>query len=289
MNIEASGGRGSPVSRCYKGRYTLTASPEIRIKGREILMARIKPKKIIEKVLISPIFISFMVFLLATFVVYILTVSNVESAYNKEFVRDVLVEAHGMLFDILIIGTFIFTLHTLVEGRREKKRNIRKWQEEIDDIKYWKSREAMYSIVGNIKRLEKNGVTKIDLRYCFLEHAPLRGIKLQGAILRLAKLQNANLWQANLQGANLWKAELMGANLREANLQSAILKYAELKGAILEGANLQGANLHGALGVSENQLAKVKTLHNTQLENYLMNIMRKNHPQLFEKPEESNN
>ena len=92
-----------------------------------------------------------MVFLLAALVVYRLTITKVDLAYNKEFIRDVLVEAHGMLFDILIIGTFIFALHTLVESRREKKRNIERWQEEIYDFIGWESEEAKVRILGNIK------------------------------------------------------------------------------------------------------------------------------------------
>lgn len=64
---------------------------------------------------------------------------------------------------------------------------------------------------------------------------------------------------------------------------------AKLEGAILDEANLQGTDLRGATGIFEEQLAKAKTLHNAQLENYLMDIMKENHLRLFEKPEESNN
>jgi len=48
-------------------------------------MAKMKFKENIEKIAISPIFISFMVFLLVAFVVYRITVSKVESAYDKQF------------------------------------------------------------------------------------------------------------------------------------------------------------------------------------------------------------
>ena len=73
-----------------------------------------------------------------------------QEAYNDIFIRDVLVEAHGMLFDILIIGTFIFALHELVEKRRERKSKIKRWQEEIDDYRGWDEKEATIKIVGNI-------------------------------------------------------------------------------------------------------------------------------------------
>ncbi len=246
-------------------------------------MARIKPKKFIDKVVKSEVKTAFWVSWLAF--VFVVGVTFIFFKYKGDFLRNIFVEAHGMLFDLFVIATFILWLNK----KAEKKRNIQRWQEEINDFRYWKSREAMYRIVGNIKRLEKNGFTKIDLRHCFLKYAPLRGIRLKGAILRQSKLQNANLWQANLKGANLRRAELNNTNLREANLQNAILIEAELEGAILDEANLQGVDLHGTYGISQDQLAKVKTLYNARLENYLMNIMKEYYPKLFEKPDESKN
>lgn len=228
-------------------------------------------KKSVEKIIISPIFISFVVFVLASFIVVKLTISKVDSAYDKQFIRDVLIEAHGMLFDILIIGTFIFALHMLVEKRREKKRNIQKWLEEIDDFRGWKSEEAMHRIVGNIKRLNRNGFTKINLLGCNLIDANLNFANLKEAELNSVALIGAKLYLANLSGASLYNAELRGAvldesnlkvanfynadlteaslylaKLNEAKLDLAILKKANLELADLEGASLGGANLKQA-------------------------------------------
>lgn len=133
-----------------------------------------------------------------------------------------------MLFDLFVTATFLLWLNK----RLEKNREIRKYHEEIDDFRYWKSREAMYRIVGNIKRLEKNGVTKINLRRCLLKHAPLRGVKI------------------------------IGANLRQVKLQNAILGESKLEEAILDKANLEGEDFRDAKGIFENQLTKVKILYN---------------------------
>jgi uncharacterized protein YjbI with pentapeptide repeats len=40
---------------------------------------------------------------------------------------------------------------------------------------------------------------------------------------------------------------------------------------VIDNANLQGADLMGANGLFQKQLAKVKTLYNAKLENYLFN------------------
>lgn len=167
-------------------------------------MSKIASNKRIEKIITNPVFISFAVFVLFAFIVVRFTIVKVDSAYDKEFIRDVFVEAHGMLFDILIIGTFIFALHMLVESRRVKKRNIERWQEEIDDFRGWNDKEATFRIVGNIKRLNRNGVTKIKLHDSFLKKANFRKADLVGAYL-----WGANLVGANLKGAYLWGATLL--------------------------------------------------------------------------------
>jgi hypothetical protein len=210
----------------------------------------------INKLITSSIFISFIAFLIAGFVVYRLTITKVDSAYDKEFIREIFVEAHGMLFDILVIGTFIFALHSLVEKKREKNRNIQRWKEEIDDYREWESDEAAHRVAGIIKRLNKQNVTRIDLSVCFLRKANLRETNLEGtnlwianlegAFLQLANLKGAYLNGTNLQGARMEGSNLEGAKLEGANLQVANLITTNLQGVWMEGSNLEGANLEGA-------------------------------------------
>lgn len=265
----------------------------------------IMPKRrfieIIEKIATSPIFISFFVFLLATFVVYRITIRKVESAYDKQFIKDVLIEAHGMLFDILIIGTLIFALHKLVEKRLEKKRAIKKWKEEIIDFRGWESEEATHKIVGNIRRLNRNGVTRIIMDNCYLKNARLEYAELQEAFINRtnfqqaklfgAKFQKAYLWRANLQKTNLITADLSEANLNEADLQEAKLNSANLQGARLNEANLkgatffnsilQGADLLGAKNLSIEQIFEVKTLYMAKLDPPLMEQIKEQYPNLL--------
>ena len=59
----------------------------------------------------------------------------------------------------------------------------------------------------------------------------------------------------------------------------------DLRGANLQGANLQGADLKGTRNLSFGQLSKVKTLHDTKLDNELLLPLKKKYPALFEVPE----
>ena len=260
-------------------------------------MAKINLKNSINKLITSSIFITFIAFLIATFVVYRLTISKVYPPYDEEFIRDILVEAHGMLFDILIIGTFIFALHTFLEKRHEKNRNIQRWKEEIDDYRRWDEKEATHRIVGMIKRLNKNNSIGIDLRNCFLKGAKLGDANLQGADLRFANLEGADLGSANLEGAylgvanlqgvRLVSANLQGAKLWDSNLQGAILRFATLKRASLDRTSLEGADLKDVRNLTIEQLSEVKTLHLVKnLNPDLMEQIKEKYPELLEKPKD---
>ena len=216
----------------------------------------IKLTQKILNLLTSPVTISIMVFIAVTAFVIVVTGYKILSIkpditwglYNKTFLENVLVEAHGMLFDILVIGILILFLNKLAEKRITNQRYI----DEIDDFRGWLNKEAAHRIAGNIKRLNRNGFKgKINLSDCFLNSIDLNGINLQEANLDNAKLQNADLKNANLQkayfvGANLKKADLKGANLKGADLKGANLVYADRAEANLSSEDLKGADLAGA-------------------------------------------
>lgn len=171
--------------------------------------------------------------------------------YKGDFYKNILVEAHGMLFDILVIGVFIFALHKTGEKRLKRELDIKRWQEEIDDFRGWKSEEAKFRIIGNIKRLVRNGITDINLTDSFLKNADLLG--------------------ANLKETDLRRANLMGAYLLDANL---------------EEANLEGAHLERTEKLTIEQLSQVKTLYQAELDPELKKQIKKKYPHLLEKPKE---
>ncbi len=271
-------------------------------------MEKIGFKKVLEKIGGNPILASSLVFVLASVIVMGLTL--VKYGYNEEFYRNILVEAHGMLYDILVIGVIIFALHKVGEKKFERKLEIQRYQEEIDDFRHWESEEAMYRIVGDIKRLNRAGISKINLSYCYLVEAKL-GLDLQeridwvegrlseserkkrakGYLVSMGKreewkanLRGAELWKANLKGANLMSIDLRDAKLYRANLQRAKLVWTDLEGADLKEVNLQEADLRQANCLKVEQLSKVKTLYKAKLEPKIFETVKKDYPYLFEKP-----
>lgn len=216
------------------------------------------------------------------------------------FWAQILAEAHGMLFDIAVIGILLFWLNKNGETRQR----IRTYRDEIDDFRLWESEEAAFRTVGNIKRLNRHGINEINLVKCHLAKTNLNYVNLTGSNMNSANFsnstlietnlentrlnqtnfENSNLNQANLMGAYasganfkdafLIKAQFEGAFLIKANLNNAYLMEANLSGCYLMGADLENASLYkadltGAKGLTAEQLSKAKTIYLAKIDTEL--------------------
>ncbi len=230
----------------------------------------------------------------------------------EEMYLNVLAEAHGMIFDILIIGVLLYWLRE----QGDKRQRIRQYIDEIDDFRLWESEEAAFRNVGNIKRLNRHGITKIDLVGAYLTKTNLSKVNLSGANLNTANLanavlieatlkearmnqtnfENANLNQANLQGtyasganfkdAFLIKADFTGAFLIKANFNNSYLMEANLQKCALAEANFENANLYkadfrGADGLTLEQLSKAKSLYLAKFDQDIYEQLKEHIPDLI--------
>lgn len=227
------------------------------------------------------------------------------------FIQQVLAEAHGMIFDIAVIGILIFWLNQNGEIRQR----IRTYKDEIDDFRLWESEEAAFRTVGNIKRLNRHKIHDVNLVNCYLPRTNLNYVNLAGSNLNSANvsqsslieanLENARLNQTNFENSNLNQAILKGAYasganfkdafliksqfenafLIKANFSNAFLMEANLQncyvmGADFENASLYKADLRGAKGLSVEQLAKVKTLYLAKFDDEILEQIKTNLPEL---------
>src|SRR5258706_9352368 len=71
---------------------------------------------------------------------------------------DLLIQGHGMIFDIALIGMLLYWLNQ----NGEKRQRIRMYQDEIDDFRLWESAEAAFRTVGNLKRLNRHKIYEIN-------------------------------------------------------------------------------------------------------------------------------
>jgi BTB/POZ domain-containing protein KCTD9 len=270
------------------------------------------PRKF-EEVIEQPILTSFLVLICLSFLVLGLSYPYYRDDFHEMY-SQVLAEAHGMLFDIAVIGILIFWLNK----NGEKRQRIRTYKDEIDDFRLWESEEAAYRTVGNVKRLNRHNIYDINLVNCYLVKTNLNHVilkeanlnygnlssanliesNLENARLNQTNLENANLNQANLIGAyasganfkdaylikaNLEKAFLIKANFKNAFLMEANLNGAYLNGADLENANLYKADLRNAIGLTLEQIASVKTIYLAQLDEELLAQINAECPELLGK------
>ena len=234
-------------------------------------------KKLWNWILSSSIRIFFSLAIIATLLIIVL--DSLDGEFNF---HDILVEAHGLVYDLIVFGVII-ALYDTWRDKKEKARIekaeqdqlIQRYQEELDDYRNWDALEAMHRVDGILRRLEKLvdwrtiDIKDLHLGGCelkyvvkaFEEEIPfcsLQGFKfdkqyleennlnidfLKSAFLSMVNLESAKLSGANLESARLSGANLESARLSGANLESATLWYAHLESTDLREANLESANL----------------------------------------------
>lgn len=273
---------------------------------KRIERLRDKFNLIIEK----PLLTSTLVLVIITLIVLSLSMKYYLHDFDN-FWAQILAEAHGMIFDIAVIGILIFWLN---ENGQTRQR-IRFYRDEIDDFRLWESEEAAFRTVGNIKRLNRHKIYEINLVNCFLSRTNLNYVNLKGSNLNSANVsqsslieanlentrlnqtnfENSNLNQANFKGAYasganfkdafLIKAQFENAFLIKANFNNAYLMEANLRnsylmGADFENASLYKADLRGAKGLTIDQLARAKTLYLAKFDAELQNQVAQTLPEL---------
>ena len=227
------------------------------------------------------------------------------------FYVSILAEAHGMIFDIAVIGILLFWLNQNGDTRQR----IRTYKDEIDDFRLWESEEAAFRTVGNIKRLNRHKIFEINLVNCHLSRTNLNYVNLRGSNLNSANLSHSSLIETNMENTRLNQTNFENSNLNQAVLNNAYasganfndafliktqfenafliktsfknaflmeanLQSSYLMGADFENASLYKADLRGAKGLTIEQLTKAKTLYLAKFDDDILEQVKANIPEL---------
>lgn len=211
--------------------------------------------------------------------------------YNKDFWENVLVEAHGMVFDILIIGVIVVWLDTRRTTYNEKKSMLN----ELSDMSYLDLPEVNHRKVGMIHRLNNLGVMTFNVEELILTKVRIKGLHSDSSNLNYLKTVGSSISGTDFIGTSLFRADFSEAEIKSTkfiscemkkavfinskvqgvdfsnsnlerarfmntDLQNAIFKGCNLREANFENANLRNANLKGALHVKAENLLKAKNL-----------------------------
>ncbi|MEN0060890.1 MAG: pentapeptide repeat-containing protein [Myxococcota bacterium] len=137
------------------------------------------------------------------------------------WLRDVVVEANGLAFDVALFGVVILWIDEV----RQRRERLRGYQEQLEDYRDWHTDEAALRTAGLVRRISRAGGT----------------VKASRAWLPKANLKDVSLRKGRFRGANLSEAWLFGADLRDASFMAADLTGARLDEALLEGADFRYA------------------------------------------------
>lgn len=250
---------------------------------REWLSQNVVKQKIAPLRAERPVLLSFLVFLAGAGVV---VPSSLEYWLNEpEFLLNVFAEAHGVLLDLLLFGCLLLWF----EQKAERKRQIETYTNAINDLLGWEADMAKYRIIGNIRRLNREGAAPETLKDAYLRGADLQDADLSEASLHRADLSGADLQNADLSDTYLGTADFSGANLRKADLSGShfgvftgMTTSEEAEETILAGANLRGANLQGIRHASADTFATVETLFKARLDSDLEAELEAKYPELLE-------
>lgn len=266
---------------------------------------------VVSQICDNPIYTAVAVTILALIVIVIAT--SAVFSYNLNFLEDIFVEAHGMLFDLIVIGVFILWL----DKKREGKLEIKRYREEIDIYRGWESKEAAYRTSAAIRKLNECNVTDMDLHNVYLDEMNLDGLDFRGANLSEASLVRANLSKAlfdradltsanftyaNLEGASFRETDLLCAKFDEADMQGADLSFAGWTEVSVKGGNLFNVDFKGVFEGWQNvgggefnyldqlldQIREARTMyHPRNMDKALKKPLQEKYPHLFSDPRES--
>ncbi|HLF32997.1 MAG TPA: pentapeptide repeat-containing protein [Cyclobacteriaceae bacterium] len=179
--------------------------------------------------------IIFFILLSLISLVVIIFLDKTDSNFNK---HDILVEAHGLVFDLFVFGILI----TIFDFLRNRKESRSRYYEEIEDLIGWKSEEAKIKILAKVKRLYDLGQRRFFLSNSYLKNANLSDYDLTDSIIVLANLKKASFIRSNLKNVQLNGSKLNKVYFTSANLENTDLSNAICKGTFFTATDLVNTN-----------------------------------------------
>lgn len=194
--------------------------------------------------------------------------------------HNILVEAHGLIFDLLIFGL----LWTVFEFYKSKKEKIKSLTDEINDLIQLKTEEARVGIISKMNSLYDLGVSKFYISGAFLKNGSLQEMDLTDSVMVLINFENgsfirstlknvdlrasylknvyftdADLENAKLSKSNLTKSKFTVTNFNNSDLTDCDLDEAEFAGCSYENANFTGVKLTNVLVDNKNWFGELKS------------------------------
>jgi uncharacterized protein YjbI with pentapeptide repeats len=221
--------------------------------------------------------------------------------YNKDFWENFLVEMHGIVFELSIIGVLILW----IDSKRSKSGDITRLREDLDDYSTLDFPEINVKKLGHIKRLNEHGVKDIDVQNLVLNGLKVKGINVEGTRLiglkivagsivgstfKSMKMRSSDFQESTIKSTTFESCELLKskfikssckgvdfsnsslerADFTNANLQSSVFNGSDVRETKFEGANLKHASFHNSKHLTSEILIKAKNLDYVKVSDKIM-------------------
>jgi uncharacterized protein YjbI with pentapeptide repeats len=155
----------------------------------------------------------------------------------------------GLMLDIVVFGILIVLYKKIWDIRIERRTKIQRWQEEIDDYRYWSAREASFRILGIVRRLKKAHFYEVDLSNCYfiktnladfdfsffnLESAQFIKSDLRRAIFSNSRLRKTNFTNSDISNSHFCKSDIW--NIHFINSDISFTKFEDINSGYGRGA-----------------------------------------------------
>jgi uncharacterized protein YjbI with pentapeptide repeats len=231
--------------------------------------------------------------------------------YDKSFWENVLVEAHGLVFDVLVLGLVLVWMDTYRQNRESITRDL----ENLWDLNTLTEEVYQKKKVNILKRLNQHKTFKIDVTDLILKNAkvkdisftnsglyglkflgcPIFNLKIKSSKLNSANfsdsviknsqitdtyLKNATFKSASLVGIIFKNSDLFRAKFIDADLEGADLRGCNLKRTNFTGANLKNVNLRGCINLNYDELLKAKCIDYLKADEGVVEELKRRNPSM---------
>lgn len=212
--------------------------------------------------------------------------------YSQSFFENVLVEAHGAVLDLLIVGVILYWF----ERRRSRRDQIERLEEELADLRLYRAPDAPYRTLGTIRRLlaldhsrplqisemtlshlelkdlslfecnmhatvfTDSRIKNVRFENCSLDAAIFAGVIMEHTQLTGSSLKRAKFQNAKLNGLNLTSCQIQNADFTNATLRSANFKGLDCKGVVFKNADLTSTNFIGAINLDPSAITTARCI-----------------------------
>lgn len=231
--------------------------------------------------------------------------------YEKDFWENILVEAHGMVIELVIVGVLVIWL----DSRRSTNSEIVRLNEDLVDYAQLDFPEINVKKLGHIKRLNAAGIMQINVQNLALNGLNVRGICIRnsktiglkvsnGTVssssfinvqMRSSNFENTTIKNSKFENCNLLKSKFGNATCKgisfsnsviervdfiNCNLQSSNFSNCDMRGVKLEGANLKQCSFQGATNLDATEIAKASSIDYIAISDELLEELKALRPDM---------